>query len=159
MRVYRYLSKNELNALLAGDFDKVGQVYNKNEMSRINSHKYKESVRYLHFFKNEDDIAYVRNAGFLPYGDYYVCTFDIPLFILLFGIGEGYYGYNGALKATEFIVPADLMKTKYLRDFKLDTSLKSPLQDMIENFRRNPFTFKSLKFREDFEDIKSDYQI
>jgi hypothetical protein len=51
MIVYRYLSEKELNLIMQGKIDNLGSYYTKEGFKKVNTHKYKSGVKYLHFFK------------------------------------------------------------------------------------------------------------
>ena len=97
MKVYRYLSHYELNAILSDNISSIGTEYPANEeYGRINNHHYKSGIKYLHFFKHKDEFC--------------------DLIIL-----ENSDSFNDNIKSDiENIVPANLMNTfmnfiKYIR--------------------------------------------
>lgn len=149
MKVYRYLSENELNYIQSDDVDNIGSTYNDGAFKRVNTHKYREGVKYLHFYKNKEDIRHVQSSDFLPSGKYYICEFDIPFYILMFGYGQGYYGKYGRCdySVTEFKIPSSLMKSKYLKNFELDKSRQSDI-DFIKLINMK---FVKRLFTDDYE--------
>ena len=127
MSVYRYLSVNELKNIQLNNTSDIGSVYNDDDYKRVNTHRYKYGVKYLHFFKNKKDVKKMKTMNYLPYGDYYICEFDIPIFLLLSGFGYGYYGLKGEVKLTEFKMPSCYMKSRYLKSYTYDNSYKSEI--------------------------------
>ncbi len=125
MKVYRYLSQNELNSILENNISAIGCKYSPNEeYKRINNHKYKTDVKYLHFFKHKKDCDRVK---FISKGkdiEFYIVEFNIPITTLIQHIGCGYYnahGYNVNLeKAIEFAIPTSKFKSEYLLSYVRD---------------------------------------
>jgi len=134
MKVYRYLSKKELNSILDENYGEIGNIYDDKCFKRVNSHRYSKGVRYLHFYKHREDVSHMQSADFLPSGDYYICEFDIPVMMLIGRAGYGFYGHSGYYgdnlkEVREFVLPAKYMKKKFLRSYTLDKSHQSPLYD------------------------------
>ena len=124
MTVYRYLSQKELDAILSKNTQNIGAYYKKEDYKRVNSHNYKEGIRYLHFFK---DTKLIHHISFLHKNDkqdYYICKFDIPLKYLLFHRGIGKYdagGYKAEYRtAVEFAIDAKNFNPQWLIGFKKD---------------------------------------
>lgn len=119
MKVYRYLSEDELNAIKSGQLDKIGNEFNREFFKKTNTHKYKAGVKYLHFFKSKKDVKYIKEYYRNYKGKFYTCEFDIPVKVLKKGIGfakyttgTGYDIYN--VKKLEFIVPVCEFKKEWL---------------------------------------------
>jgi len=153
MKVYRYLSEYELKYIQSDDVDNIGSTYNDDVYKRINTHRYKEGVKYLHFYKNKEDISYIKKCDYLPSGRYYICEFDIPFYILFTGYGKGFYGSFGKIDytATEYKVPSHLMKSKYLKSYKLDEEYKFSVIDFFEKLQKS---FESNRNLGEFENEK-----
>ena len=122
MIVYRYLCKEEYDNIMNLKFDKVGSVYAQTGVS--NSFHYKRDRRYLHFFKNPDDMEIMQNFYLKDGKDYYFCSFDIPMLKLIQRMGRGYYtarGYDLDYESKrEFAIPVDEFNPKWIRDVILD---------------------------------------
>ena len=58
MKVYRLFNQKELEGYEKGDLSEVGVEYENSDFLNINTHEYKEGVRYLHFFKHKEDIQF-----------------------------------------------------------------------------------------------------
>ena len=93
MLVYRYLCKEEYDNIMKLNFEEVGSVYTPKIAS--NTFRYKKDERYLHFFKNIDDMEVMQNLYLKDGKDYYFCSFDIPILKLLTRMGSGYYHARG----------------------------------------------------------------
>ena len=124
MKVYRYMCKEELEAILNCDIDKIGRTQ-KND--KFNNHHYKKDIKYLHFFKNLKDIEKIKKINKHSDKQFYIGTFNIPLRFLLQGMGVGYYptrGYDADyVTAREFIVPVEKFKPNYLVEYIRDFSI------------------------------------
>lgn len=123
MKVYRYLSEEELAHILKNETDKIGAEYNNSKLT-CNNHRYRQGVKYLHFFKHKDSIKYLKmQMKFIR--PYYICEFNIPLRVLAKGVGKGYYDIGGMeyiiISQREFIVPAKDLKKEWLIGYKQDS--------------------------------------
>jgi len=88
MIVYRVCREDEYNQIFGNsDFSNIGNYFDDQETKKINTHKYKENTRYLHFFLNlKEGVQYLLiNEGT------YICKYDIPDEILKQCEGFGYY--------------------------------------------------------------------
>ena len=146
MKVYRYLRKQELDAILKNNISDIGQEYINDNYKEINSHHYRKNVKYLHFFKNIEDIEKLKKEDFVQPDEYYICEFNIPLYILLPGIGSGYYiGHGFDLPndtALEFKIPAHKLKSSFLKSYTLDKESKGyEIRELAENTKNLHFTF------------------
>lgn len=126
MKLYRYLSERELEFIKANDVHKIGSVYNDKKYKDVNSHKYKNDVKYLHFYFSEKEISRVKSLGFQGNNICYVCEFEIPFYVIFPYIGVGKYsghGYKSYLDTVyEVALPAQKMKAKYLKKYEKDKS-------------------------------------
>ncbi|MBQ7351792.1 MAG: hypothetical protein IJW59_02860 [Clostridia bacterium] len=125
MKVYRYMSESELQNLQAENYSELGSKYDKSLMKRVNSHSYKKGVKYLHFFKNKEDVFRICSLKNDSPENFYVGEFDIPIYILIQGIGKGYYDCKGCDigldEVVEFKMPTKYMNKKYLKSATLDS--------------------------------------
>ena len=132
MKVYRYLSDEELKHILKNENNQIGASYS--SKLACNNHKYRSGVKYLHFFKHKDSIKYLKSQmKFIR--PYYICEFKIPLKVLSKGVGKGYYDVGGmdyiTISQREFIVPANEMKKEWLVSYK---------QDSLDNIKGDELT-------------------
>lgn len=122
MIVYRYLCEDEYKNIMSLNFDKIGGVYQNHGVS--NTFRYKKNERYLHFFKNVDDMETIRELYLKDGKEYYYCSFDIPFGVLLTKMGKGYYygsGYDiDYISKREFALPVSDFNPKWLRDAIFD---------------------------------------
>lgn len=124
MKVYRYLSETELKEIINGNIQNIGCCYEREKYKKVNTHRYKSGVKYLHFFKNKNLIYQIRYIHRYDKQNYYICEFDIPIKYLIFNAGIGKYascGYdNDNETAIEFIVEAEKLNPKWLINYKKD---------------------------------------
>ena len=131
MKVYRFLSENELKKYFTGQTHKVGHCYERKNINSPNTFDYKENTRYVHFFRKLKDIKLIKqehlNQGRIPQNQrYFIACFDIPLKLLIASIGSGVYqdssasGYEECPKhrAIEFAIESSKLKAEYLLYFK-----------------------------------------
>ena len=85
-----------------------------------NTHLYKESVKYMHFFPDEFALLYLS-----PDKGKHVCVYDIPDEILEKHKGTGNYAdfinFEKIHKVTEYAIPSDQIKLDYLKQIYLIT--------------------------------------
>lgn len=148
MRVYRYLTEEELNNILQGDTDNIGGKY----YGMDNTFKYKKDHKYIHFFKKLSDIKYIRalkkwriEQGHYPATDFYVCAFDVPAIILMLSSGEGVYyrsdDHLNGVRVKEYALPNRLIKTQWLKAYVRDdlsrefdsTSMTAHISEIVEH--------------------------
>jgi len=123
MKLYRYLSEDELKKLLANDLDNIGSFYDdKEQYERVNTHNYKKGVKYLHFYFDKKEISRIEYLNFKRNSVYYYCEFNIPFYVIFRYIGIGRYdgrGYQNPLDSVyEVAMPANKMKRKYLINYE-----------------------------------------
>ncbi len=127
--VYRYLSKYELDKILQGEIDKIGFEYAGQNVS--NSHHYKLNRKYIHFFKNEVDMEYIRAyyrdhyISFYEENEFYRVCFKIPRCRLMLTKGYGVYhtlhGYDSlTVKVPEYAMDIKHFKSEWLVSYELD---------------------------------------
>ena len=51
MKVYRYLTEEELDDIQSDNVENIGSEYNNVDYKRVNTHKYRDGIKYLHFSK------------------------------------------------------------------------------------------------------------
>ena len=147
MKVYRYLTEEEFNKFKDGDLSEVGSFYDKQTFKGKNTHRYKEKIRYLHFYKNKNDIEKVQKLHNKNIEDYYICTFDMPSILLIGYMGYGYYDGKGYdcdhEKVVEFAIPTDKIRCEYLISHEFDQTH----HDKHNEIREMPvISFESNKF-------------
>ncbi len=147
MKVYRYLSEYELFALLANDKAKLGASFL--DGYTPNNHRYKKNEKYLHFFLNKDSIANMKKLRKDSISDYYIATFNIPIFTLIRFRGKGIYedpkgGYdNDTNFLIEFAIPVTHFNTSSLISYELDEHHHEKV--LTERSLLKPMHFNSLK--------------
>ena len=124
MKVYRYLTRDELNMFLNDDISDAGAFYSNSALQGKNTHNYKPDTRYLHFFKNKQDISKARDLHKESFDDYYICDFDIPITTLIRYFGHGYYNGHGYdcdhESVAEFAIPTNKINSDYLESYEFD---------------------------------------
>ena len=123
MEVYRYLHQSELNNILNGKTEELGKENDKPGKLRKNTHKYKEGIKYIHFFKSKSSMLMTSYLYHKLDGNFFFCTFDIPITTLIRYGGKGYYpasGYDNLTVLNEYAVPADKFKPEWLKEYTLD---------------------------------------
>ena len=115
MEVYRYLTMDEILDYVNGRFDQIGCFYT--EKSVHNSHRYKPNQKYVHFFKNLNDLEVIQRFKGRK-GDMLIAKFDIPFTTLVKHMGVGYYESSGYdidhETIREFAIPTSKLKKNYL---------------------------------------------
>ncbi|MBE7076504.1 MAG: hypothetical protein E7374_01265 [Clostridiales bacterium] len=126
MKVYRYLTREELEFIISGRLEEIGREYSIANFHEINTHKYKDGIRYLHFFWNKDSIKLAQDLHKYDPFTYYICTFNIPSHLLIRFRGKGFYASSGyefdREIAVEFAIPVEKFKTEFLKSYTLDTN-------------------------------------
>lgn len=117
MRVYRYLSEEELNKILSRDTADLG-TKGVRRRPLANTFKYNKKERYLHFFKNSEDMRKIKNIRMRhdkknnKKTKYYFCTFEIHPTVLFFAAGTGFYA-EGRIPGEIGVVREYAIKTKH----------------------------------------------
>lgn len=144
MKVYRYLSQIELDSILEGNIEQIGTEYDNDIFKNINTHRYKKGIKYLHFYKNKQDIRHIQriNKATTRY-DYYICEFDIPLLVIMQGRGYGKYNSGKRGKpleqVVEFKMPAKKLRPDYLISYTLDENHHAKVEEweaMLRTFAK-----------------------
>ena len=124
MKVYRYLSEKELNNILSGQTETLGNVFSHDKHIRKNTHKYKKDTKYIHFFKTPNSmkmLSYLYRKIDTPF---YFCTFEIPFNILAMHGGKGFYpasGYDNINTLREYAIPLEMFDPNWLKEYTIDT--------------------------------------
>ena len=78
----------------------------------------------MHFYFNKKNIKRIKAEKFLGASLFYVCEFNVPLYVILPHIGYGIYEGRGYItpydKIYEAAIPTSKMKTKYFISSELD---------------------------------------
>ena len=119
MKVYRIMNIKEYELYKAGDLEKLGGYFYGQTLP--NNHRYKQDVKYLHFFKNKHAIdRYFRSIEFTKDNNYVLGTFNIPFNKLVLHCAQGKYmpaGFDCDYEVElEFAVPVESLKPEYLID-------------------------------------------
>ena len=125
MKVYRYLTREELFYIQEGMVDKLGREWYE-KRNKYNNHKYKKWVKYMHFFKSADSIKYYKQYLIMAKHDitnYCICEFDIPLIYLIGHKGKGeYYDLHGfdCSMHVEYAIDASKFQKEWLVAYYFD---------------------------------------
>lgn len=130
MIVYRYLGEDELKKILSENTESLGNSFqtNKDKQLNKNTHHYKPDEKYMHFFKKETSMQMMSYLYRKANGNFYFCSFDIPIKALLFHSGKGFYissGYDGPDSLKEYAIPVSQFKPEYLESYTLDKTRNS----------------------------------
>lgn len=87
MKIYRYVTQEELD-MMKEKSPELGKTYGNDQ---LNDFRYKEGVKYLHFFKKKKSIKYIKELYKGKNNTFYVCTFNVPFSTLMFHSACGYY--------------------------------------------------------------------
>lgn len=124
MRVYRYLSKEELRNILENHTENIGSFFSRNK-NNPNTHRYHENEKYIHFYKNSESMQDIRSVYRAFDNDFYFCAFEIPITVLLVCRGKGFYPAHGFAEnhttITEYAVPVSSFKTNWFSGYLPDT--------------------------------------
>lgn len=138
MLVYRYLCEEELNQIIKGDIQNIGNEYWHTGVS--NTHSYHKGTKYLHFLKRLEDLDEIRKIKRNEEGNFFICQFDISRIKLLLCGGNGYYEPQGYkvdyTQIREYAVPTKDIKKENLKLFIKDTQNKDmPLSQICSCFQ------------------------
>lgn len=127
MRVYRCLCEEELNKILNHDLAEIGNFFDEKSS---NTFKYRKGEKYIHFFKSMKNCEHIKDFNwFLEGGKFFICTFNIPISLLIKNAGFGYYypvgyknssGYDDFIvqRALEFAIPVSQFNTEWLESYE-----------------------------------------
>ena len=163
MLVYRLCNSVEIaNILSAKNFSQVGNYFSKNE--KLNTNSYNENVKYLHFFKFKSDLLYLALNT-----NNYICTYDIPCYILELNKGTGFYldvyDFKDMKTIDEFAIPINqlhfsnlLMVEKIINYMDIDDFLYN-FDDNVEVIYSNNNILKYLMSKDNIDDVIRLYTI
>lgn len=134
MLVYRLCKKEEITSILNfKNFSQVGKCLAKNR--KLNTNSYNKNIKYLHFFKYKGDLLYLTlNA------DTYICTYDIPCYILELHKGIGFYldfyNFEKITNVDEYAIPIDQLHFSNL--CKVEKIINyMDIDDFLYDFNKN----------------------
>lgn len=112
MIVYRICKKEEIDKIFHDrSFQNVGKVCERNE--RTNTHLYVKNKKYMHFFKDKESIFYLETTK-----DMFICTYDIPNYLLEKHSGVGFYydmfNFKNLEEVSEYAIESELINYDYL---------------------------------------------
>lgn len=117
--VYRFLSQKEFDCWLAGDKSGISSPCHLNELPSGNMHKYKEGVKYVHFFENILDAPTILQI--MDMDSDHLCKFKIDIEVL-----ENYQGYGKYIDMdgefallTEYAIPLDEVDPSSLYEYRI----------------------------------------
>lgn len=127
MRVYRYLSREELLNIRHNRVFLIGTRFETQNNGK-NTHKYNSYHKYLHFYKSVNGMQEIRTLYREYSQDFYFCAFEIPTHILLSHRGKGFYpphGYDEPVSTEiEYAIPVEEFKPDWLSSYVLDSTKK-----------------------------------
>jgi len=120
MIVYRICSKDEIEMIFRDKlFHNIGNFFEINK--NTNTHLYKNNKKYIHFFKDFNSIFYLDTTP-----DMFICTYDIPNYLLGKHYGEGFYldcfNCRSLQKVSEYAIENEFINFNYL--LKIDKILE-----------------------------------
>ncbi len=112
IELYRLCNKEEIDILLKNkNFEELGSKMKNNE--KKNNFDYREDTKYIHFFKDKDNILYLNCSK-----GKYVCSYLIPENIVNAYSGIGKYldfmFFRNIVEIEEVAIPITLMDYNYL---------------------------------------------
>ena len=123
MRVYRYLSREELLNIRHNRVLLLGARYEMFNNGK-NTHKYNGFDKYLHFYKSANGMQEIRTLYREYSQDFYFCAFEIPTHILFLHRGKGFYpphGYEEPVSTEiEYAIPVEEFRADWLSSYVLD---------------------------------------
>lgn len=143
MLVYRNCDKKEIKKVLTNkNFNNIGSMCEENPSK--NTFKYLEDTFYMHFFKDRYSLLYLDTST-----GRYICTYNIPDFILEKHFGYGFYldliSFKTLGKIEEYAIPSNLIKFEYLESIDILTDFvdfEDVLHDEWSNFIRKIYRRK-----------------
>lgn len=131
MRVYRFMSKAELDLFLSKDLKDIGKTFLKGKLA--NNHRYKSTEKYVHVFRNVKDMDVVHQQRNFEY----LVTFEIPLITLMISRGKGLYTYTKNGKIKQKYVKEYAINTKYFRpEFFIDYKQVPKYEPKLEDVKK-----------------------
>lgn len=121
------MCEEELNKILNHDLENIGNLFDERYS---NTFKYRKNEKYIHFFKSKKNCEHVKDfEGYLDGEKYFICTFNIPVPLLVKNAGIGYYypigfrnasGYDNytVQRELEFAIPVSQFETDWLKSYE-----------------------------------------
>ena len=159
MRVYRYLDETELALFEMGEMDKIGTTYPRR--CEQNTHRYQPGVKSLHFFRDLDDLNYIRRINNQPNTHYYICQFSIDPITLIRHSGTGYYEASGydidVNKVREYAIPVSEIEPDDLKFYIKDQDRNITSKEAYSRFESKKCSMPTPKFEEEpVEEVEED---
>ena len=119
------------------EFENIGNYCRSSER---NSHRYNEDIKYLHFFKKQEDLLYLNTLT-----NRFICVYDIPDELLSryhgYGKYRDYIRFVTLNEVEEFAIPSKFVKFDYLLTIsKIIRDIE--VEDMLENSNLDGITQK-----------------
>lgn len=130
MLVYRVCNEKEINTIFnEKSFKKIGNYFEINQS--INTNHYVKNKKYIHFFKYFNSIFYLNVSK-----GKFICTYDIPNYLLEEHLGYGFYydrfNFKNLEKVVEYAIENGDIMYEYL--IKVDKVLEYiDIEDFIYN--------------------------
>ena len=153
MNIYRICNRYEIDQIFNNeDFSNIGGLGIKyiqyKENKNINEHEYNPNKRYLHFFKSKDSIIYWNTLK-----DNYICTYNIPEYILDNHLKNGIYlnpfNFKKRVYIPEYAIESNKIKKDYLikvEKIKEDIDIcDDDYKELIDDYLEIIYENKSLK--------------
>lgn len=147
MLVYRLCKEDEISTILETKNISVVGKYCSNT-HRLNNHVYNNNKKYLHFFLEEYEITNLN-----PYKGNYICTYDIPEYLIEKYLGIGYYrsifDLETLKKINECAIPSELITFSYLLKIERITKYLEfeDYLDDINKFKEEIYLKKTSKIK------------
>ena len=137
MLVYRICNNIEISKLLTNkSLSEIGKTYKIDKLK--NTHNYKSNIKYIHFFKEFDSVFYLNTNK-----NHYICTYNIPDYLLDNNLGLGYYLDRTFLRSIdnvhEYVIDSNIVLFDYLikidkiiSNIDFDDYLYSSYQNKLE---------------------------
>lgn len=164
MIVYRICKKEEIKHILNDkNFKNVGKTFEINE--NANTHLYINDKKYIHFFKDKDSIFYLGTTA-----DMYICTYDIPNYLLETHYGIGFYldkfNFKNLEKVSEYAIENEfinfnqLLKIERILEYiDIDDYMSDDISSKIETIYLNNQIINKLSNQVDCGKILNLYRI
>ena len=164
MIVYRICKKDEIDIILNDKtFQKIGKVCEINKS--INTHLYINNKKYIHFFKDKDSIFYLDTTA-----DMYICTYDIPNYLLETHYGIGLYldkfNFKNLEKVSEYAIENEfinfnqLLKIERILEYiDIDDYMYDDISSKIEIIYLNSQMINKLSNSVDSDNLLNLYRI
>ena len=166
MLVYRVCDKSEINNIFNDrNYTNVGKICNINE--NLNTYQYEDNKKYIHFFKDFDSIFYVDTTE-----NHFICTYNIPKYLLEQNTGIGFYldriNLKKQEKVSEYAIENKKINFNYLQNVQrifnyidIFDYIDGDISDKIENYyiNKDKNIDKQIQNMDKFYDIMMDKDI